>query len=417
MEKANNYFCCRCVRVVVVICSLIPLISLWLVLFAGLPEGNSLTRTEILWILVIFQVDKVLAVTSVTEKGTIRLLYFLVNIVLMLCHLVFLWATRFVGLPAEHSLTLYWILWTYVGAHGDFTLALTLWVRTRYSYNTFSTKHRSHGPDSSSSGLLLLPPEIRLRIWDDLLQRCCWAPCINIVSEASLDIPEDTLCRVLGLPLGNQTRTYTSGLPVALLRTCRQMYEEGSHFLYSTRTFSFSQPRAFCDFVNSRSLAQKRSIRHIELVVGSWFLRDEPIRSHELVREWLCNHTLHPSQLASITEKLPNLRTIDIYTERCNPGLDVGYHAQSMLQFLSHVRASKTVTLRLEIFLPPICHNVGPKVQWEWGPQCQKDFATAVWQLTLDPKSHASVAANAEQVLQKKYILVHILDEDSDEED
>ena len=379
--------------------------------------NTGLTRTEILWIVVIVQVDKVFAVTPVTEKDTIRLLYFLVNNVLTLCHLIYLWATRFVGLPAEHSLTLYWVLWAYVRAHGDVSLALTLWVRIRYSYITFSTKHRSYGPDSSSSGLLLLPPEIRLRIWDNLIPRPWFAPCINIVSEASSDIPKDTLCRVLGLPLGNQTRTYTRGLRIALLRTCRQMYEEGSHLLYSTRTFSFSQPRAFCDFVNCRSLAQKRSIRHIELVVGSWFLRDKPIRRNDLVRQWLCNHTLHPSQVASITEKLPNLQTIDIYTIRCHPGFDVGYHAQSMLQFLSHVRASKTVTLRLGLLFHPIHYNVGPKVQWEWGPQGQKDFATAVWQLTLHPESHTSVATKAEQVLQKKYVLVHNLDEDSDEED
>ena len=55
-------------------------------------------------------------------------------------------------------------------------------------------------------------------------------------------------------------------LPVHLLRTCRQMYHEMSHIIYSTNTFSFQNPDTLTEFA-SRDGSNPLAVRHLHLHV------------------------------------------------------------------------------------------------------------------------------------------------------
>ncbi len=79
-----------------------------------------------------------------------------------------------VRLSANLYLTLNGVLWIFMLATGVITLpfSLTEWVKTQYLYNVTCIKHLLYGPpDPSTSDLLLLPPEVRLHISEEVIPR------------------------------------------------------------------------------------------------------------------------------------------------------------------------------------------------------------------------------------------------------
>lgn len=120
-------------------------------------------------------------------------------------------------------------------------LAVPEWVKTRYLYLVASTKHRLCGPDRSTSGFLLLPPEIRLRIWDELTPRLTRTRedtrvCVDVYPL--MPGIDNAIRSILRFEPRNQTRL-RPGMPLALLRTCRPNYEEGSYKMEHYKDFLF----------------------------------------------------------------------------------------------------------------------------------------------------------------------------------
>ena len=335
-----------------------------------------------------------------------------VSILTSICLLISSW----LDLPLKYRLTLYGLYWAcnFPTAFVTLLFALTEWVKCRYLYIIASIKHRLYKPDTSISSLLLLPPEIRLQIWEELVPR---ARCARGDTRVNVSVHgvkpgdrnftiEDALRKVLGFTPRKQTRLYPR-MPVAFLRTCRQIYDESSHFHYSTSTFYFEDPRALHGFVNARSLSQKDTIRHLELRVDDdWYIRPERLRIGYANAKCLRDFAFRAFQVPSITKELRDLRTLDINALPPLNAEDSEYYAHSIYQLLKDVRVSKTLTVRLYF-----CDHKGFRrpespMQWEWRSHCREHFATVARTLILDPKSRIPLAARTEQVVQTEYVLL-----------
>lgn len=147
--------------------------------------------------------------------------------------------------PVKYQYMLLVIVWA-----SNFTLFIdpryfpvTHWVKTRCLYHFASTKHRLYGPDTSTSGFLLLPPEIRIRIWEELTPRLNDTRVSVETYPVWLNVSDigNAIRHVLRFRPRHKIWLRTR-IPLALLKTCRQNYEEGCYFWYTTSTFYFNDP-------------------------------------------------------------------------------------------------------------------------------------------------------------------------------
>lgn len=111
---------------------------------------------------------------------------------------IYFLASPWLSVRTSLNLALYGFVWIFTTTTGVIPLRLpfTEWVETQYLYIITYIKHRLYGPDPSTSGLLLLPPELRLRIWEELdpknqvcsrrnipsllaAQECCGKTCVT----------------------------------------------------------------------------------------------------------------------------------------------------------------------------------------------------------------------------------------------
>ena len=306
-------------------------------------------------------------------------------------------------LPLNLHFTLFGVHWIFMVATGVRTLPLSLteWVKTRYLYIGACIKHRLYGPDPSTSGFLLLPPEIRLRIWEELIPRTrcvrgdtritvsCKEIDKNINSDDGLwDCDIEYLRRSLGLPPRYRMRA-SPRIPVEFLRTCRRNYEEGNYFLYSTSAFEFEDHRALYYFVNTRSLSQQGNIRHLVLGWSSvyyWWLKFPALRAFEV---------------PSIIEKLWNLRTLDI--EHRVPKTECT--RQLIPELVRHLRVSEAATVKLYLFGDHDSTWPDGTMQRERECHCQEEFAKAGWAIIRESeKPFPSLATHTGQYIRAKYV-------------
>lgn len=283
-------------------------------------------------------------------------------------------------------------------AMGVITLPLLLseWVKTRLLYTSAWINHRLYGLDPSTSGLRLLPPEVRLQIWEELFPR---TRCTRGTTRIKVDLkPTDQdnpwlfmmemSHRGLGLPCSYWMRT-SPRIPVEFLRTCRQMYTEGNHFLYSTSTFAFEDLSAFYYFVNARSPSQRDTIRHLVFDRSSFYFW-----SHKFP-------ALRAFEVSSTIEKLQNLRSLDI--ETCVDDYRDDRTAEDTPQYTSRLsrrfRVSEAVTVKLYLF--------GGTMQMMLRLPDQEKFAKVGWALLREPGNpDPAVTAHQEQKTYAKYVFV-----------
>lgn len=306
--------------------------------------------------------------------------------------------------------TLFGVLWIFMVATGVCTLPLSLteWVKTRYLYIGACIKHRLYGPDPSTSGFLLLPPEVRLLIWEELIPR---TRCVRGDTRITVDCKEienkDTFHfgpgdftiekyrRGLGFPPRYWMRT-SPRIPVEFLRTCRLNYEEGNHFLYSTSTFEFMDHRALYSFVNTRSLSQQGNIRH--LIIGA----------SSLYNWWLEFPALRAFEVAFIIKKLQDLRTLDIedYVPDARDDEAAERTAQLISALVRRFRVSETVTVKLYLFGRHDSTRLDGTMQREQECHCQEELAKAGWALIREPENpFPPPAAHRELIIHGKYVL------------
>ena len=189
-------------------------------------------------------------------------------------------------------------------------------------------------PDPPPSRLLLLPPEIRTLILEEL-------------------IPRDTCTRgntrVNIFPIESKVCLSQGSLPVSYLRTCRKLYEEGSHFIYSTSVFHFEDVFEVSHFVNRRSFVQLCTIQHLQLNVtdmlfyfGSWDDIDSGLRLM----------ALEVFEVLHLTRKLENLQSLDLLINipDCPEYMrEKGYFTQMIRRFFEHVNNSAIVTVNADL--------------------------------------------------------------------
>ena len=311
--------------------------------------------------------------------------------------------------PLMYERILWKIIWASLPIYviASLPYAVTEWVKTRYRYIVASTRHRLYGPDTPASAFLLLPPEIRLQIWEELTPRCI-DPCAHTRISVEVEGVElmdtsgigDVARYVFGFKRRSQIFLYPT-MPLALLRTCRQNYEEGCHDFYGTRTFSFHSPRALYQFVNALSLSQQGHIQHLELDThSSWCIKPQYHRDSD----WHRHTDLYASQVPSAMEKLQNLRTLNIGTMFPINAENVRYYARFIYHLLRHVKASETVTVNMNFCVSNRCSR---EMRWGWGSQGQKQFAITAWRIIRDPTIQIkSVVARPGQFMRSKYVLV-----------
>lgn len=362
----------------------------------------------------ILQVDNIIAATDYITDAKRPLCRFAISVVLYIRSPVSLLLAFVADLPAKYYSTLYAVLWTFdptIGVVNQLN-ELTQWLKTRYAYIVTSTKTWIYGPDLSTSRLLLLPPEIRLRIWEALVPRTRCArgdTGITVEHVEMLNKHNDNLLDFVRSKYRNVTRTYPK-IPVTFLRTCRQNYEEGFQFLYGTSTFYFTDDRELCHFVNACSPSQQGTIRHLELIARSGWYPKPGSRRDEEVGDWLSNIVLRNSQVPPIMEKLHGLRTFNIEIRVPHYAVGFAEYAQSIYHLLRHVRASKAVTLKLDLRRCSIVEASSYRTtQREWRSHCQEQFAAAARELIHDLKCHIPVAVPNQGVVQTSYILFAIL--------
>ncbi|KAL8777853.1 MAG: hypothetical protein Q9194_002329 [Teloschistes cf. exilis] len=95
---------------------------------------------------------------------------------------------------------------------------------------------------------------------------------------------------------------------LTLLRSSRQIYVEAKEVLWTTNTFSFTDPIAFKRFMSTRSVHQKRMLRNLRLYSLVSTCYDWPLGS--IFCEGLEKLSILPLQSVRIAMDSPNLYSI-----------------------------------------------------------------------------------------------------------
>lgn len=285
-------------------------------------------------------------------------------------------------------------------------LSFTEWVKTRFFNFVAGTKHRLHGRDKSTSCLLLLPPEIRLQIWEELIPRIKGERGYTGVNVQVFSIRPQNWSGGIGdclhyVPLSAyQIETIIHPrIPVAFLRTCRQIHEEGHQFYFGTSTFCFHDPQTLYNFVNALSLPQQRTIRHIKYNADEGSMVHPELHFDDTWRYI----SIRAAQVPSITEKLQDLRTFDIDTGVPANAEFLAHYAHSIHQLLRFVKASEKLTVYLDLRSKDrhCCYKI-----WKFGWMSQEKFAMDAWKLIHNPHAHMqSLVARPGELFKSKYII------------
>lgn len=200
-------------------------------------------------------------------------------------------------------------------------------------------------PDPPPSRLLLLPPEIRTLILEKLIPR---ARCPRGYTRVDLATRKSEVRHRQGRPPYISPKQTKTCIPVSYLRTCRALYEEGSHYFYSTSVFHFEDVKALSQFVYCRSFAQLCTIQHLQFTIHeviSCFESWEEIGSSlDLIARDVFD-VLH------LMRKLPNLQNVYLrvniidFAEHTRENGENDHLVQIIYRLLEHVNNSEIVTM------------------------------------------------------------------------
>lgn len=169
-------------------------------------------------------------------------------------------------------------------------------------------------------------------------------------------------------------------IPLRILRTCRQMYTEANQILWSTNTFSFSDPATFKHFVGTRSLMQKRTLKKLRLEMD-WDMAEH--------RDW--NSVLNIAVVRSL-QGLRQLRLqIDYALESKGFEYQKSTFSNSSPYCLTHVICLKKVAILLlthvEIVVKTSAYaESNDRYEKLWSKAERAEYAECLRTLLLDPK-------------------------------
>ena len=237
-------------------------------------------------------------------------------------------------------------------------------------------------PDPPLSRLLLLPPEIRTLILEELIPR---DRCARGYTRVDLATIKSKVCLRQGR------------LPVSYLRTCRKLYEEGSHFFYSTSVFHFEGELTLSRFVRCRSLPQLCPIQHLQFTVHDL---NRYFESWDDVDYALRLIALDVSEVLRITKKLQDIQDLDLLVcipDRSKYIEENGCLVQIICRLLEYVNTSKIVTVDTNL-----CDyvkgssidssNYYVRKHQNWGFHWSENFAASGWALLHFESRESSIA-------------------------
>ena len=247
-------------------------------------------------------------------------------------------------------------------------------------------------PDPPPSRLLLLPPEIRTLILEELIPRNRCAR-----GYARFDLA----------PNKSKVGRRQGSLPVSYMRTCRKLYEEGSHFFYSTSVFHFQNHRTLRHFVSRRPVAQLCTIQHLQFTIPDMiFSYDSWVEINSGLR--LMGYEV--AEVLDTTMKLQNLQSLDLLVSIPNSPVywrDNGYFTQIILPLLEHVNNWTILTVDAK---NPSIESLDRYVlkQKDYGPHWSEEFECFCWawlNLESQKPSIASPTYKAAQEVHRDFVL------------
>ena len=244
------------------------------------------------------------------------------------------------------------------------------------------------------SRLLLLPPEIRNLILEELIPR---DRCARGDVRVDVDLITSKVCRSRG------------SLLVSYLRTCRKFYEEGSHFYYSTSVFHFDDFLDISYFMNRRSFAQLCSIQHLQFTVPDMIFS---FNSWDEIDLGLHLMALEVKEILHTTRRLQNLQSLDLLVSIPNcPEYtrEKGYLTQMIHRFFDHVNQSAIVTVNADLcdyVKAPSIESLDHYVikEKDWRPHWSVKFKTFGWAFLSLKSQNSSIASRTNKAAREVHM-------------
>ena len=236
-----------------------------------------------------------------------------------------------------------------------------------------------HDRDPAPSRLLLLPPEIRNVILEELIPR---DRCARGYTRFDL------------APIRSKACSRQGSLPVSYLRTCRKLYEEGSHFFYSysTSVFHFERDSTLVHFVDRCSFAQLCSIQHLQFTVPDMIFSFD---SWDEIDRGLHLMALEVSEVLHTTRKLQNIQSLDLLVSipDCpDYWRENGYFTKIIHPLLEHV--NNLAIVKVDAKAPSI-ESLNPYVlkRKDCRPHWSEEFTSFCWALLNLESQKSSIAS------------------------
>lgn len=218
----------------------------------------------------------------------------------------------------------------------------------------------------NTSRLLQLPPELRdIIYWYALVEPSKWNKRHSLKCQfRNLDAPGETPPFAMSYTSGSRSHKTTEAYMycythclrrqgLGLLRTCKQLYEEASPFLWNENTFCFDDPNVFIDTVKSMPAEIKPGIRKLSLMYGPHMTKEVDIVMRSLGKLSGLTHLEIPIDYpicnAPVSRNLRNLQSLRLVEDN---DILVGVSDDTDIEIKLHIAISKKIE-------PPACRNAG----------------------------------------------------------
>ena len=252
-------------------------------------------------------------------------------------------------------------------------LLLVVWLEGLQLHLIRATQ-MAHRPPPTTSRLLLLPPELRLKIWAMLLKDIVdvedvrWV-CIEDLGprlykysdrlRLYMDLNPEYLTRWI---LRDNSDWCLLQWPPAFVQSCRHVYFEGGHdflhYLCTSENFYFSESRALVSWTRTLSASQKSAVGNIRMVMS--------------------NDNFNNPGIAPAMHQLSGQRKLQLVFSTDEEDVSMStsaVQAHIVWQFVRSVKVSEVLIIHLTEEHAPVAFNW---YRYGWPVHGQAEFARAV---------------------------------------